>query len=133
MTVSLAKAVAADGITVNAVAPSTIRSSTLEDRFREVAKERGLGDVDTPWQDIERAILPMFAQVPAGRVGELEEIANAIAFLASPGEGCRQVSRPFTRTTADRNLRCVPSRFAFSRHQRWLTKSISSTRLILTR
>jgi 3-oxoacyl-[acyl-carrier protein] reductase len=87
MTASMAKAVAADGITVNAVSPGTIRSSTLEDRFREVAKERGLGDTDTPWKDIERAVLPMFAQVPVARVGELDEIANAVAFIASPIAG----------------------------------------------
>jgi 3-oxoacyl-[acyl-carrier protein] reductase len=87
MTASMAKAVAADGITVNAVSPGTLRSSTLEDRFREVAKERGLGDIDTPWKDIERAVLPMFAQVPVARVGELDEIANAIAFIASPAAG----------------------------------------------
>jgi 3-oxoacyl-[acyl-carrier protein] reductase len=69
MTASMAKAVAADGITVNAVSPGTIRSSALEARFREVAEERGLGDTNTPWEDIERAVLPMFAQVPLGRVG----------------------------------------------------------------
>jgi 3-oxoacyl-[acyl-carrier protein] reductase len=58
-----------------------------KDRFREVAKGRGLGDTGTPWRDIERAVLPMFAQVPVGRVGELDEIANAIAFHASPAAG----------------------------------------------
>ena len=87
MTASLAKAVAADGITVNAVSPGTIRSSTLEDRFRRVARERGLGDADTPWEHIERVILPIFAQVPVGRVGQLDEIAHAVAFLASQAAG----------------------------------------------
>jgi NAD(P)-dependent dehydrogenase (short-subunit alcohol dehydrogenase family) len=70
MTASMAKAVAAEGITVNAVSPGTIRTSTLEHRFREAAKERGFKDADTPWEDIERTGLPIFAQVPVGRVGD---------------------------------------------------------------
>ena len=36
---------------------------------------------------IERAVLPLFAQVPVGRMGKLDEIADAIAFLASPLAG----------------------------------------------
>lgn len=83
MTASMAKAVAADGVTVNTVSPGTIRSDRLEARFREVALARGLPDGAT-WEAIEQAVLPVFAQVPLGRVGTLDEIADAIAFLVSP-------------------------------------------------
>jgi NAD(P)-dependent dehydrogenase (short-subunit alcohol dehydrogenase family) len=83
MTVSMAKAVAADGVTVNTVSPGTIHSARLDSRFREVAVEQGVAE-DAPWEMIEQAVLPRFAQVPVGRVGTLEEIADAVSFLVSP-------------------------------------------------
>jgi 3-oxoacyl-[acyl-carrier protein] reductase len=86
MTASMAKAVAADGVTVNAVSPGTVHSETLDDRFREFASEHGVAK-DAPWAEIERVALPMFAQVHVGRVVRLDEIADAIAFLASPIAG----------------------------------------------
>lgn len=86
MTASMSKAVAAEGVTVNTVSPGTIRSAKLDEKFREVAATRGIS-IDAKWSDVERAVLPMFADVPAGRVGTLEEIADVIAFLASPRAG----------------------------------------------
>lgn len=83
MTASLAKEVAMDGITANTVSPGTIHSDKLDEGFRRVAAGQGLAS-DAAWAEIEKTVLPMFAQVPMGRVGTLEEIADAIAFLASP-------------------------------------------------
>ena len=87
MTASMAKAVAAEGVTVNAVSPGTIKSAKLEDGFRAAAVARGIAAQDAAWEDIQRGVLPMFADVPIGRVGELNELADAVAFLASPLAG----------------------------------------------
>lgn len=83
MTASLAKEVATDGITANTVSPGTIHSTRLDEAFRKTAAGQGLA-TDAPWTEIEQKVLPLFAEVPMRRVGTLEEIADAIAFLVSP-------------------------------------------------
>jgi 3-oxoacyl-[acyl-carrier protein] reductase len=60
-------------ITVNAVAPGFVRTDMTE---------RGRGAVD--WQGTEESFA---AKAMMGRIGEPEDIANAVAFLTSPESG----------------------------------------------
>ena len=87
LTKSLSKAVAGNGITVNAVSPGTILTPKLEAAFRAMAREKGWAAADAPWAEIERAVLPNVFEVPAGSVGRPEDIGRAVAFLCSPLAG----------------------------------------------
>ena len=64
LTKTAAREVASRGITVNAVAPGFIETEMM-DQMTDAAKEAGK------------------AQIPFGRYGKTEEIANVVAFLAS--------------------------------------------------
>lgn len=66
MTKSMARELAARHITVNAVAPG----------FIDTDMTRGLG---------EAVRADLLKQIPAGRLGAPEEVAEAVLFLASPG------------------------------------------------
>ncbi|TXC65484.1 3-oxoacyl-ACP reductase FabG [Piscinibacter aquaticus] len=68
MTRSLARELGSRGITVNCVAPGFI-------------------DTDMTHSLPEAQKAALLAQIPLGRLGQAEEIANAVAFLASPGAG----------------------------------------------
>ncbi len=87
LTKSLSKAAAVDGITVNAVSPGTILTPKLEAAFRKMADDKGWAAADAPWKEIERAVLPHVFEVPAGTVGQPEDIGRAVAFLCSPLAG----------------------------------------------
>jgi 3-oxoacyl-[acyl-carrier protein] reductase len=65
MTQSLAKEVATRGICVNCIAPGFIETS-MTDALTDAQKEG------------------IFKQIPMGRLGRPEEIADAALFLASP-------------------------------------------------
>ncbi len=64
LTKSLARELAKDGIRVNAVAPGITRTDMV---------------ANLP----EAMIQPLIAKIPIGRIGEAEDVANAVAFLAS--------------------------------------------------
>lgn len=65
-----------DGIRVNAVNPSSIRTDRLNERVQKVARERGI--------EIEAAASEMASAMRIARFGEPAEIAAVVAFLASP-------------------------------------------------
>lgn len=67
-TKSLAKEIGSRGITVNAVAPGYIATDMTE-AITDDAKEK------------------LFAQIPLGRIGEPQDVANLVAFLGSERAG----------------------------------------------
>ncbi len=68
MTRSLARELGSRGITVNCVAPG----------FIETDMTKSLSEAQTS---------ALMAQIPVGRLGQAGEVANAVAFLASPKAG----------------------------------------------
>jgi 3-oxoacyl-[acyl-carrier protein] reductase len=68
MTKALAREVASRGITVNAVAPGFIKTALTEKMPEDILKV-------------------LIAQIPVGRWGTVEDVANAVAFLASEESG----------------------------------------------
>jgi len=84
ITVSLAKALAETGITVNTVSPGLVVIPKMEQVFRGVAEQRGWG---SDWETIERRALREMVPNPAGRSGYPEDVAALVAFLASPLAG----------------------------------------------
>ena len=69
LTYSIAREVAGDGVTSNAVAPAYVRSAMISEQLTEAQRQAQL------------------ALIPVGRFCEPEEVAHAVMFLASPLAG----------------------------------------------
>jgi NAD(P)-dependent dehydrogenase (short-subunit alcohol dehydrogenase family) len=79
LTKSLSKALARDGILVNAVAPGLIATPGIEESFARGAREQGRDIADVK-ADFMRKFKPGLV---LARAGEGQEVAAAVAFLAS--------------------------------------------------
>lgn len=67
------------GITVNNILPGYTMTARLESLIKNRSEKEGLS--------FEQIKSQMIESIPAGRIGDAEEIAAAIAFLASPAAG----------------------------------------------
>ncbi len=80
-TCALAGELAGSGITANVVSPGVILTPGLREMFQ--TRARAAGD-DRSWADLEAEVAANYAPNPVGRLGRPEDIAAAVAFLASP-------------------------------------------------
>jgi 3-oxoacyl-[acyl-carrier protein] reductase len=81
LAVSLARELRGTGVTSNVVAPGAIRVAALETVFLHMAELRGWGST---WEEIEPRVVNEVAPNDLGRFGRPEEVAAAVAYLASP-------------------------------------------------
>jgi 3-oxoacyl-[acyl-carrier protein] reductase len=82
--VGLSKYLGGTGITVNTVTPGTVLTPAIERTFRDWARKRNWGD---DWDEVERRVVAEMFPNPSGRVGRIEDVANMVAFIASPLAG----------------------------------------------
>ena len=77
LSVSLANALANTGVTSNAISPGLIWTDMVDKLADEtgVPKDKG---------EREQKLVAEWAPNPSGRLGRVEDIANAVAFVASP-------------------------------------------------
>jgi 3-oxoacyl-[acyl-carrier protein] reductase len=75
LTVALANELAKDGILVNAIVPTAIRTERHDQNIRKEMQETGKSE--------EEVLRPRVAKIPLKRMATPEEVAAVVAFLAS--------------------------------------------------
>jgi NAD(P)-dependent dehydrogenase (short-subunit alcohol dehydrogenase family) len=80
-TFNLSRALANTGVTVNGVSPGMTVTPTLRSWLASMAEANGLGHDESKGQQF---VLQNVVKLSVGRLGQPADIANAVAFLASP-------------------------------------------------
>lgn len=81
LTLTAARALAGTGITVNTVSPGTIYTRSVAAWFKAIGAREGWGDDRAK---SEAWVLKNVTNQSVGRIGKVEDIAAAVAYLASP-------------------------------------------------
>lgn len=76
-TVAVARRVAVDNVTLNAVLPGMFHTAAVHDQFTETARRNGTS------YDIEVAKFAEFHQIPAKRFGDARDVGSLVAWLCS--------------------------------------------------
>lgn len=83
-TIALAAELGTRGITVNTVSPGPILTNKVKDMLGNIAQAKGWS---TDWAEIEKRAVQEMVPNPTGRLGQVEEVAALVTFLASPLAG----------------------------------------------
>lgn len=75
LTVALANELAKDGILVNAVVPTAVRTERHDQNIRDIMAKTGQSEAEV--------LKPRVAKIPVGRMGTAQEIAAVVTFLSS--------------------------------------------------
>ena len=75
----VANEIAKDGVTINTICPGYMRTERVSHLFDVMAKKGGIS-----MEEIEQNLV---AQIPAGRIGNPDELAAMVAFMVSDHAG----------------------------------------------